>query len=83
MTGLVSNGVTVAIKGISGKRTRSDVISHIDQTCNKQATQLVESLGMLLNNIVHPPCTIVEISQDYRNARRSLQDATSNDSKSF
>ena len=81
---LVSNGVTAAIEGISGgRRTRRDVISHIERTRDRQATRLVESLGMLLNNIVHPPRTIVEISRDYREAQRSFQDATSDEQESF
>ena len=84
VAGLVSSGVTAAIEGISGgRRTRRDVISHIERTRDRQATRLVESLGMLLNNIVHPPRTIVEISRDYREAQRSFQDATSDEQESF
>ena len=44
---------------------------------------MVSSLGEILNNIVHPPRTLSDIAKDYREAERSLQDATSENSKSF
>ena len=35
---LISNGVTAAIKRISGGRTCRDIMSHIEQTHDRQAT---------------------------------------------
>ena len=80
---LVSNGVGAAVAGISGRRTRRDVLSHIERSRDRQATRLVESLGQILNNIVHPPRTILDISRDYREAQRSLSDATNDESETF
>ena len=93
--GLVANGVTAAVEeisgwrsrreveGISSRRSRRDVLSYIEHICDQQATRLCESLGMILNNIFHPPRTIVDIAKDYREAQRSLQDATYDESTSF
>ena len=82
--GLVANVVTAAVEGISGRRfhrevegissrrSRRDVLSHIEHSRDRKATRLYESLGMILNNIVHPPRTTVYIAKDYREAQRSL-----------
>ena len=70
--GLVANGVTVTVEGISGWRYRRDALSHIEHSRDQQATRLYESLGMILIHIFHPPRTIVDIAKNYREAQRIL-----------
>ena len=65
----MANNVDIA--GISGNSSTScrDVLLHIERSRDRQAIRLIESLGLILNNIVHPPRTIVDISRDYRKAQ--------------
>ena len=72
VVGLVDNGVNEAVEEIFGRRFRRDIFSHIEHSRDRQATRLYESLCMILNNIVHPPRTIIDIEKDYREAQRSL-----------
>ena len=81
--GPAARGASLAIGGTTGRRTRGDVISHIDRSRDRQATRLCESLGSILNSIVHPPRTLSDIAKEYREAERSQGDATTDSSKSF
>ena len=83
--GPVATAVTSVIGGCNrtSRRTRGDVLSHIERSRDRQASQLCSSLGDILNNIVHPPRTLSDIAKDYREAERSLQDATSEGSRLF
>ena len=80
---MVADGAGAVVAGINGRRSRGDIISHIDRSRDQQARRLCESLGAILNNIVHPPRTVADIATDYRNAERSLRDATSDEFKRF
>ena len=82
-TRLVTNGVASALTGLSTRRSRNDVISHIEKTRERQASHLCESLGALLNNIIHHPRSLADNAKKYREAERSLNDATSEASKAF
>ena len=81
--GPTARGVSSASGGMTGRRTRGDVISHIERSRDRQASRLCESLGSILHSIVHPPCTLSDIAKEYREAERSLNDATSNRSELF
>ena len=81
--GPTARGASLAIGGTTGRRTRGDVISHIDHSRDRQATRLCESLGSILNSIVHPPRTLSDIAKDYSVAERSQANATTDSSKSF
>ena len=82
-SGIVARGVGAAISGMNSRRSRNDVISHIERSRERQAVNLCNSLGGILNSIVHPPRTLSDIAKDYREAERSLSDATTDGSESF
>ena len=81
----VARAVSSVVGGMDGtrRRSRGDVLSHIERSRDRQASRLCNSLGEILNNIVHPPRTLLDIAKDYREAERSLRDATSDKSSSF
>jgi len=82
-TRLITNGVASALTGLSTRRSCNDVISHIEKTRERQGSHLCESLGVLLNNIVHPPRSLADTAKEYRKAERNLNDATSEASQLF
>lgn len=82
----VARGVSSLIAGISGtgrRRSRGDVLSHIEKARDMQASRLCESLGNVLDNTVNPPRSLSDIAKEYCDAERSLRSAIPDQSESF
>ena len=60
-----ATGVHVAMSGMATV-SRRDVISHIELSREQQSEELCQSLGSVLNTILHPPRTIADINSDFR-----------------
>ena len=70
-----ATGVRAAMSGMASV-SRRDVISHIELSRERQSIRLCESLGSVLNTILHPPRTIADINSDFRDASAHFENAS-------
>ena len=52
-----------------------DILSHIEAVRNRQAVGIAEALGSVLGDILNPPRTLRDISNDYEHASPNLRTA--------
>ena len=69
-----ATGVRAAMSGMATV-SRRDVISHIELSRERQSERLCQSLGSVLNSILHPPRTIADINSDFRDASMHFENA--------
>ena len=81
-TSAATAGVTTVMNGMATVSCR-DVISHVELTRERQSTRLCESLGSVLNTILHPPRTISDINSDFREASMHFENATNESIRSY
>ena len=77
-SGVASAAATGVHAAMSGMATvsRRDVISHIELSRERQSERLCQSLGSVLNTILHPPRTIADINSDFRDASMHFENAS-------
>ena len=81
-TSTAATGVSAAMTGMASV-SRRDVISHIELSRERQSERLCQSLGSVLNTILHPPRTISDINSDFRDASIHFENASNETMKAY
>ena len=80
-TNRVAESTAAVVSGVSSRSSRSprvsrsDLLSQIEASRNRQAAGIAEALGSVLGDILNPPRTLRDISNDYEHASRNLRTA--------